>query len=76
MALYLRAVLASGAKRHFHMHDLGTADVYDRFASNQTPFGGTWMESVEGTLVSRAQIVEVHPVELQHGPDMQAVDAA
>ena len=70
MARYVRIRLANGDTRHA---TLAQDETHTQWAAREFGAESRWAETVEGTLVARALIVELSLVELDEQPKLDGV---
>ena len=73
MARYVRIRLANGDARHA---TLPQDETHTQWAARELGADSRWIETVEGTLVARASIVELSLVELDEQPTLDGVSTA
>lgn len=57
----IRIRLSTGALRHIHANDRDQDWGIGRLMNGEPPFAHLWVETTEGPIVNRAQIVEAYP---------------
>jgi len=73
MARYVRIRLANGDTRHA---TLPQDETHRQWAAREFDAESRWTQTVEGTLVARASIVELSLVELDEQPSLDGVLSA
>jgi hypothetical protein len=73
MARYVRIRLANGDARHA---TLPQDETHTQWAERELGADSRWIQTVEGTLVARASIVELSLVELHEQPTLDGVLSA
>jgi hypothetical protein len=70
MARYVRIRLANGGTRHA---TLPQEETHAQWAAREVGAESRWAQTVEGTLVAKASIVELSLVELDEEPSLEGV---
>ena len=73
MAKYVRIGLANGDTRHATLRQ---DETHTQWAARELGAESRWTQTVEGTLVARASIVELSLVELDEQPTLDGVLSA